>query len=106
MVRSKVFESVKNSDNSKIQKIGPKYVGTQIVPIIYKIAMKVLKCMLNTFLASLKKCICKFLTKSSPGCGSSFNYKEYENYDIALAMSFSRADPVLGHCPGWGYLNI
>ena len=30
----------------------------------------------------------------------------YENYDIALAMSSSRADPVLGHCPGWGYLNI
>ena len=29
-----------------------------------------------------------------------------ENYDIALAMSSSRADPVLGHCPGWGYLNI
>ena len=31
---------------------------------------------------------------------------KYENYDIALAMSSSRADPVLGHCPGWGYLNI
>ena len=30
----------------------------------------------------------------------------YENYDIALAMSSSRADPVLGHCPGWEYLNI
>ena len=29
-----------------------------------------------------------------------------ENYDIAIAMSSSRADPVLGHCPGWGYLNI
>ena len=29
-----------------------------------------------------------------------------ENYDIANAMSSSRADPVLGHCPGWGYLNI
>ena len=29
-----------------------------------------------------------------------------ENYDIALAMSSSRADPVLGHCPGWEYLNI
>ena len=28
-----------------------------------------------------------------------------ENYDIAIAMS-SRADPVLAHCPGWGYLNI
>ena len=28
-----------------------------------------------------------------------------ENYDIARAMSSSRADPVLGHCPGWGYLN-
>ena len=24
----------------------------------------------------------------------------YENYDIAIAMSSSRADPVLGHCPG------
>ena len=32
--------------------------------------------------------------------------KENENYDIALAMSSSRADPVLGHCPSWGYLNI
>ena len=31
---------------------------------------------------------------------------DYENYDIAIAMSSSRADPVLGHCPGWGYLNI
>ena len=30
----------------------------------------------------------------------------HENYDIANAMSSSRADPVLGHCPGWGYLNI
>ena len=30
----------------------------------------------------------------------------HENYDIALAMSSSHADPVLGHCPGWGYLNI
>ena len=30
----------------------------------------------------------------------------YENYNIALAMSSSRADPVLGHCTGWGYLNI
>ena len=29
-----------------------------------------------------------------------------ENYDITLAMSSSHADPVLGHCPGWGYLNI
>ena len=29
-----------------------------------------------------------------------------ENYDIASAMSSSHADPVLGHCPGWGYLNI
>ena len=55
-----MFESVKNSDNSKIQKIGPKYVGTQIVPIIYKIAMKVLKCMLNTFLASLKNAYASF----------------------------------------------
>ena len=31
---------------------------------------------------------------------------DYENYDIAIAMSSSRADSVLGHCPGWGYLNI
>ena len=30
----------------------------------------------------------------------------YENYDIARAMSSSCADPVLGHCPNWGYLNI
>ena len=29
----------------------------------------------------------------------------YENYDIAIAMSSSRADPVLGHCPGWVYLD-
>ena len=29
-----------------------------------------------------------------------------ENYDIARAMSSSHADPVLGHCPSWGYLNI
>ena len=29
-----------------------------------------------------------------------------ENYDIARAMSSSHADPVLGHCPNWGYLNI
>ena len=33
----------------------------------------------------------------------------YENRDIAIAMSSSRADPVLGlripsSCPGWGYL--
>ena len=36
---------------------------------------------------------------------------EYENRDMAIAMSSSRADPVLGlniqsSCPGWGYLNI
>ena len=30
----------------------------------------------------------------------------YENYDIASTMPSSRAYPVLGHCPGWGYLNI
>ena len=35
----------------------------------------------------------------------------YENRDMAIAMSSSRADPVLGlnipsSCPGWGYLNI
>ena len=47
----------------------------------------------------------------------------HENHDIAIAMSSSRADPVLGkniqlgwlgvfkylnqcHCPGWEYLNI
>ena len=29
---------------------------------------------------------------------------KYENYDIARAMSSSRADPVLGHCPNWGTL--
>ena len=33
-------------------------------------------------------------------------FKNDENYDIAIAMSSSRADSVLGHCPGWGYLNI
>ena len=27
-------------------------------------------------------------------------YNVYEKYDIAIAMSSSRADPVLGHCPG------
>ena len=30
---------------------------------------------------------------------------KYENYDIAIAMSSSLADPVLGHCTGWVYLN-
>ena len=41
----------------------------------------------------------------------------YENHDIAIAMSPSRADPVLpwlgvfkclyqSHCTDWGYLNI
>ena len=47
----------------------------------------------------------------------------YENHDITIAMSSSRADPVLGlnilqswlgvlkylnqcHCPDWEYLNI
>ena len=34
------------------------------------------------------------------------NFYEYENYDIALAMSSSRADPVMGRCPSWVYLNI
>ena len=29
-----------------------------------------------------------------------------ENYDIAIAMSSPLADPVLGHCTGWVYLNI
>ena len=33
-------------------------------------------------------------------------YIGHENYDIATAMSSSHADSVLGHCPGWGYLNI
>ena len=33
-------------------------------------------------------------------------YNTNENYDIAIAMSSSLADPVLGQCPGWGYLNI
>ena len=37
--------------------------------------------------------------------------KTNENHDMAVAMSSSRADPVLGlsipsSCPGWGYLNI
>ena len=30
----------------------------------------------------------------------------HENYNIARAMSSSRADPALGHCPDWVYLNI
>ena len=44
----------------------------------------------------------------------------YENCDIAIAMSSSHADPVLGlyilsyclkyvnqcHCPDWGYLKV
>ena len=35
----------------------------------------------------------------------------YENRDMAIAMSSSRADPVLGFnipssCSSWGYLNI
>ena len=34
------------------------------------------------------------------------NMEIRELYDIALAMSSSRADPVLGHCPSWGYLDI
>ena len=37
---------------------------------------------------------------------NTFTFIFNENYDIAIAMSSSRADPVLGHCPGWGYLNI
>ena len=27
----------------------------------------------------------------------------HKNYDIAIAMSSSLADPVMGHCPSWGY---
>ena len=45
------------------------------------------------------------------------NYMNYENQDIAIALSSCRADPVLpwlgifkclyqGHCTVWGYLNI
>ena len=39
------------------------------------------------------------------------NSNIYENCNIAIAMSSSRADPVLGldilyHCPCWGHLNI
>ena len=42
---------------------------------------------------------------------SVFKICTYEDHDIAIAMSSSRADPVLGlnilsYCPGWGYLNI
>ena len=44
-------------------------------------------------------------------------YYNYENHDIAITMSPSRADPVLpwlgvfkclyqSHCTVWGYLNI
>ena len=44
------------------------------------------------------------------GAGQDGINKDYnilnENYDIARSMSSSRADPVLGHCPNWGYLNI
>ena len=39
------------------------------------------------------------------------HYIVNENHDIAIAMSSSRADPLLGlnipsFCPVWGYLNI
>ena len=44
------------------------------------------------------------LTKIKNQCNST--YIDHENYDIARAMSSSRADPVLGHCPNWGCLNI
>ena len=45
----------------------------------------------------------------SPNCNE-YLYV-YENRDMAIAMSSSRADTVLGlnipsSCPGWGYLNI
>ena len=44
-------------------------------------------------------------------------YYQNENHDIAIAMSSSRADPVLpwlgvfkclyqSHCTDWGYLNV
>ena len=33
-------------------------------------------------------------------------FNDNKNYDNALVMCSSRADPVLGHFPGWGYLNI
>ena len=47
----------------------------------------------------------------------SYQNIKYENHDIAIAMSPSRADPVLpwlgvfkylnqSHCTVWGYLNI
>ena len=32
--------------------------------------------------------------------------KKHENYNIAIAMSSPCDYHVLGHCPGWGYLNI
>ena len=46
-----------------------------------------------------------------------WQHNKYENHDIAIAMSSSRADPVLpwlvvfkclyqSHCTGWGYLNV
>ena len=44
--------------------------------------------------------------KYNPSIGVHLPLYVYENYDIAYAMSSSRADPVLGHCPNWGYLNI
>ena len=34
-----------------------------------------------------------------------FVFYIYENHDIAIAMSPSRADPVL-HCTGWVYLHV
>ena len=52
------------------------------------------------------------------GTAKNFEFKDnfnpfyvYENRDMAIAMSSSRAEPVLGlnissSCPGWGYLNI
>ena len=47
--------------------------------------------------------LCSFI------CSVYFN--ENENRDMGIAMSSSRADPVLGlnipsSCPGWGYLNM
>ena len=54
------------------------------------------------------------VANSGPGSKSNISY---ENHDIAIAMSPSRADPALPwlgvfkcliqcYCTGWGYLNI
>ena len=49
---------------------------------------------------------CSFCRFCSTALHTTVNNLRNENYDIAIAMSSSCADPELGHCPGWGYLSI